>query len=130
MRPRGLSFCNIISVTTDFLWCNVEKNYPKALKTELRRPEDRRQSVVFLMPYEGNLTDKKFADLAGKVLGSIKAIGYSGATVDQVTERLKSDWFTGRVKDVTLRRCQRGTVSLFGPGWGCMGLAPSDVIVE
>lgn len=98
----------------------TERTFPKALTTLLRtgiKPEDQK---YFILPYEGYLTDNRFGELAEKFAKAIAPfyMNKHGVTFEnvreQVTKRLKSEWYTGREKNLRLSKKENGNWLLQG----------------
>lgn len=96
----------------------------KCLKTQLVHGTEQ---VTYLLPYEGNLTAAKFKDLAERFAKLIAPIYMSkhGVSYDNVKDaleqRLKSEWYTGREKGVSIEPDKFGTYTLKGENWFCYG---------
>ena len=116
----------------------LDRRFNKCLKTMLRTGPAPGDQKTFIVPYEGNLTVQKFDQLAERFAQNIAHFymskhGVSYESVkEQLLKRLKSEWYTGREKNVSL--CQSSTTGnwkLEGEGWW-MANFPRDqfVIVE
>lgn len=97
-----------------------DRTIAKCLKTQLVHGTDQ---VTYLLPYEGNLTEAKFAALAEKWASMIAhfythkhSVSYESVR-DQLQKRLKSEWYTGRERNVTIEKDSHGTYTLKGENW-------------
>ena len=100
----------------------MSRHFEKCLKTMLRigtAPEDQR---VYILPYTGNLTAGKYEALASLLTERVAVHYAPNFTPEKVKEallkRLKSEWYTGREKNVTLSQYEHnGNWLLEGEGW-------------
>lgn len=95
------------------------RQFAKCLKTLLRTDTTEDGQKCFILPYTGNLTQSKFEELAKKFADQVAPMYAPNFSYDKVHEallkRLKSEWYTGREKNVTLS--QYG----FNGNWLCEG---------
>ena len=96
----------------------VTQVYDKCLMTHLNHGTDR---VVYILPYEGNLTDSKFAALAKRFADAVSKLYEPNFTHEQVEQelarRLRSAWLSGREKFVHIEPDAHGTFTLKGENW-------------
>lgn len=100
---------------------------PKCLKTQLVHGSD---IVTYLLPYDGILVESKFKQLAkrfAEAVAKLYAPNFTHQQVeDQLLKRLKSEWYTGREKDVTIEKDKFGTFTLHGENWHFYGWPERD----
>lgn len=96
--------------------------YDKRLMTHLNHGTDR---VAYILPYEGNLTDAKYALLAKRFADAVAKLYAPAFTHEQVeaelTRRLRSTWLSGREKFVHIEPDTLGTFTLKGENWFFFG---------
>jgi hypothetical protein len=101
--------------------------YDKCLMTHLNHGTDR---VAYVLPYEGNLTDAKYAALAKRFADAVAkhyAPAFTHEQVEQeLTRRLRSAWLSGREKFVHIEPDAYGAFTLKGENWFCYGWAEKD----
>ncbi len=113
-----------------------KRHFDKCLKTDLRYGTQPGQSRIYLLPYTGYLTDVKFETLADLLVQRAPHIFTPDfdpkSAREAVVLRLKSEWLTGREKNVTVEKDELGTYTLKSEGcWFCFGYkADHFVIVE
>lgn len=94
------------------------QQFDKCLMTHLNHGTDR---VTYILPYEGNLTDSKFAALAKRFADAVAKLYEPNFTHEQVqaelTRRLQSTWLSGREKWVHIEKDAFGTFTLKGENW-------------
>lgn len=92
--------------------------FDKCLMTHLNHGVDR---VAYILPYEGNLTDAKYAALAKRFADAVAKHYAPTFTHEQVeaelTRRLRSAWLSGREKFVHIEKDTFGTYTLKGENW-------------
>lgn len=112
----------------------MSRHFEKCLKTMLRigpAPEDQR---VYILPYTGNLTAAKFEALATVFTDQVAKHYVPNFTHQQVKDallkRLKSEWYTGREKNVSMSRYEHnGNWLLQGEGWFMSNYPDGHIIV-
>lgn len=95
------------------------RHFAKCLKTMLRYDTTEDGQKCYLLPYTGNLTQSKFEELATKFAEKVAVHYRPNFSQDSVREallkRLKSEWYTGREKNVRLSQYE------FNGNWLCEG---------
>lgn len=103
--------------------------FAKCLKTALRygtKPEERRD---YYLPYEGNLTDSKFDQLATRLVNEVAPLYRNmtaGSIHDALKKRLKNEWYTGRERNVSFEQDSFGTWTIKGENWFSFGTRTND----
>ena len=110
----------------------TERHFEKCLKTDLRAGS---VPCTYLLPYTGNLTAGKFTQLAERFAKRVAPLFPHTDEDSRLTQalevRLRSEWLTGREKDVTVTQDTFGSYTLKGENWMMYGVPAQDfVIVE
>ena len=96
------------------------RTFEKCLKTMLRTGPKEEDYHCFILPYSGNVTEPKLKAMAGKFAELIKPYygdSPEGHVEKQLFMRLKSEWYTGREKNVVLSQLESGNWRCEGEGW-------------
>jgi hypothetical protein len=118
--------------TTNSVTIAAPRHFDKCLKTLLRhgtKPEEQR---YYFLPYTGNLTKAKFLELAAKLHKAVAHHYHPKAypAPEAFLNRLMSEWYTGREKNVSMSRYEHnGNWLLQGEGWFMSNYPDGHIIV-
>lgn len=105
----------------------------RCLKTEYQIPyEPKGTRRIYLLPYVGSLTKGKVDLLARNLKSQLIKDGWfdcGESMLDAVRQRLESEWFTGKEKQVAVTVNSFGNVDVEGQGWMCCNFPASQVSV-
>jgi hypothetical protein len=117
--------------TTNSVTIAAPRQFDKCLKTLLRhgtKPEEQR---YYFLPYTGNLTKAKFLELATKLHKAVAHHYHPKAypAPEAFLNRLMSEWYTGREKNVEVIQEESGRWTLKGENWFSYGFTEDDFLI-